>query len=106
MSSWPGPALEDFLMWQLDLIVDGDGGANPSLQIAEALGTITRRRHLTSEQFSPIVALFEAHRQDTERRLGDFDEETQSWRTYGGTAFDFIPEERYAQARKMIAEIP
>lgn len=91
MSSLPGHTLEDFLMWNFDLIVDGDGHANPSLEIAEALGVPTRRRSVSAEQFGRIVAQYEQYRADAERSLENFDEETQSWRDYAGSAFEFMP---------------
>lgn len=98
MSSLPGLDLEDYLMWNYDLIVNGDGSANKSLQIAEALGTAVRRRkELTTEEFAPLIALFEPHRDEIEYRLSDFDDETQSWRDYAGYAFDFIPPDLYAK---------
>lgn len=92
MSSCPGYTLEAFLMWQYDLIVDGDTGANKSLEIAEILGRDTRRRRLTKEQFASLVILFESQRERVENLLCDFDEENQSWRDYAGCAFDMPPE--------------
>lgn len=91
MSSCPGSYLEDYLMWNYDLIVNGDTGANPSLAIAEAMGTIKRRPALTSEQFAPLVALWEPWREYIERSLSYFNEEEQSWRDYAGYAFDDVP---------------
>jgi hypothetical protein len=103
MSSCPGSTLEDFLMWDFDLIVDGNGGANPSLQIAEAVGVQTRRRRLTAEQFAPIVTLFEPHREQVEYKLGSYDEdENGSWRDYAGYAFDFVPRTLYDQGLALI----
>lgn len=104
MSSWPGPSLEDFLMWQFDLIVDNDGSANHSLQIAEAMGVDTRRKRITGEQFAPLVALFEPHREYVERRLDDYSEENSgSWRDYAGYSFDDIPKEIDNAAISMVA---
>jgi hypothetical protein len=104
VSSWPGPDLEDFLMWQYDLIVDGDGSANPSLQIAEAVGVDTRRKSITREQFLPLLELFEPLRVDVERRLDWYNEEDcGSWRDYGGYAFDFIPKEIEAKAAEIVS---
>jgi hypothetical protein len=103
MSSQPGLTLEKFLMWDFDLVVDGDATANPSLQIAEAVGTIIAPRpRITSEQFAPVVALFEPYRFDVERRLQDFDNDDGSWRDYAGYAFDFIPREPYLEAHKLL----
>jgi len=83
MSSCPGSTLEDFLMWNFDLVVDGYGGANPSLQIAEAIGVQSGRRRLTAAQFSPVVALFEPHREQVEYALGSYcEDENGSWRDY------------------------
>lgn len=93
MSSLPGYFLEDYLMWAFNLVVDGDASANPSRQIAEALGTSPNPRpRISSEQFAPIVAAFEPWRETIEDRLSDFDEETQSWRDYSSYAFDHIPD--------------
>lgn len=103
MSSKPGWRLEDFLMWDLDITVDEQPDSNFSLQMAEALGNVERRRSLSVEQFAPIVALFEPHRERVEYWLSEFDEETQSWRDYAGYAFDFIPNDLIEQAKAMIA---
>lgn len=50
MSSIPGRDLEAFLMWNYDLIVAGDGSANTSLAIAEAIGNIERRRAIRAHR--------------------------------------------------------
>ncbi len=92
MSSIPGYELKDYVMWQHDLIVDGNTGANPSLQIAEALNIATRRIRITAEQFAPILAMYEPHRELIEHALHEFDEDNQSWRDYAGYAFDGVPE--------------
>ena len=90
MSSIPGYTLEALIAWNFDLIVEGARDANASLRIAEALDVKTRRKFLTAEQFQPIVAYFEIHRESAESLLGDFNEETQSWKDYGGYCFDHI----------------
>lgn len=95
MSTLPGLTLERFLMWNYDLIVDGDGRANPSLQIAETLRVTTGRVNLTREEFAPIVSLFEPFRERVEETLQEFDDDNQSWRDYAGYMFDFIPPEVY-----------
>lgn len=92
-------------MWNYDLIVDGDGSANPSLEIAEALGVQTGRRRLTQEQFAPVVALFEEHREYVEGRLEEFDEETMSWRDYAGYSFDDIPADLYMRGSVILLGI-
>jgi hypothetical protein len=92
VSSIPGYDLEDFVMWNHDLIVDDQSHANASLQIAEACGVPTRRITITKEQFNPILALYEPWREQAERALHEFNEETQSWRDYAGYSFDSIPE--------------
>ena len=93
MSSLPGLDLESYVMWQHDLIVDGDGSANPSLVMAEALGTVPRRLCLTKDQFAKVLNVYEHLREDIERKLGEFDEENQSWRDYAGYAFSFVTDE-------------
>lgn len=90
-------------MWQYDLIVDGDGGANPSLQIAEALGTNTRRKQITSAQFAPLIALFEPQREYVERRLSQFEDDNMSWRDYAGYSFDDIPKEIESRAIEILS---
>lgn len=92
MSSLPGLDLEDYLMWNFDLIVGENDNANPSLRIAEILGVETGRVRITPEQFAPLVHLYEPHRDMVERRLAQFDEDRQSWRDYAGYAFDFLDE--------------
>lgn len=105
MSSLPGYTLEAFVMWNHDLIVEGDATANPSRQIAEAIGTISRRPNITKEQFAPILALYEPYRKEVERRLCEFDEETQSWRDYAGYSFDFVPNHAMEKASELRKEL-
>lgn len=94
MSSLPGYSLEDYLMWNFDLVVDGDTSANPSQAIAEAMGTSPEPRpRITGEQFAPIVAAYEPWRAYVQNRLSEFDEETQSWRDYAGYAFENLPDQ-------------
>lgn len=102
MSSLPGLDLEDYLAWQYDLIVEGDGSANPSLEIAEALGVATRRQRVSAEQFQRLVIASEHLRHDVEYRLGQFDEETQSWRDYAGYAFDGLDEPTREQSFRVM----
>ena len=88
MSSCPGTTLEAFLMWQHDLVVDGDGSANLSLEIAEAMGQKSNRKHLTASEFAGIVELYEGHRKEIESKLEQFDEDSMSWRDYAGMVFE------------------
>lgn len=110
MSSRPGWTLEHFLAWNYNVAVIEGRETNPSLGMAEALGTSTRvRPRLTAEQFAPVVALFEEHREYVENRLEEFDDENQSWRDYAGYSFDSIPEALYdrgVEILKSIAETP
>lgn len=87
MSSIPGYELEDYVMWEHDLIVGDHDSANESLRIVEILGRPTRRVRITREQFAPLLNLYEPHREAVERSLLDFDEDSQSWRDYAGYAF-------------------
>ena len=102
MSTCPGHRLEDFLMWNFDLVVDGQSDVNMSLRAAEALGTINGRQRLNVEQFAPIVAIFEPYREDVERSLADYDGETQSWRDYAGYSFDDVPDSAYDEVSTLI----
>lgn len=105
MSSLPGYYLEDFLAWELNLVVDGQEDANVSIGMAEALGNIPSRPRVTQERFREIVKLFESSRKYIEDRLRDFDEENQSWRDYAGCAFDDIPEILYTEAKKIVSRL-
>ncbi len=91
MSSLPGFSLESFLLWNFDLVVDGEDEANISLGLAEWLGNIKPRPRMSPEKFAELVAIFEPHREQVEYKLSAFDEETQSWRDYAGYAFDWLP---------------
>lgn len=82
MSSIPGYTLEAFIAWQYDLIVEGEGENNFSRGVAESIGAAVKRPTLSTLQFKPLVAMHEPYREVIERRLGEFDEETQSWRNY------------------------
>lgn len=94
MSTFPGSRLEDYLMYEFDLIVDGDGSANRSLQIAEAMGVTTRRQQLTGDEFRRLVlAKAEPYRESVEWVLEQYDEEVSgSWRDYGGHVGERIPD--------------
>jgi len=94
MSSKPGDTMEDFLAWQLDIVVENHGEANVSLGIAEALGNVLPRRRLSWKQFQFIVVVCEPLREDIERQLREFDEETScSWRDYCAVFEDYYPDE-------------
>lgn len=101
MSSRPGWTLEEFVMWEHDLIVDGDDGANESLRISEWMGQPTRRVSITKEQFMPILSLYEPYRKQVESLLSDFNDDEQSWRDYAGYAFDFITANVFKQANEI-----
>lgn len=105
MSSLPGYSLEDFVAWQWNLIVDEAPENNISLGIAEALGVKTNRVHITKEQFAPIVAIYEPFREDIERRLADFDEETQSWRSYAAYVDSDVTPEIEAVVDRLVKEL-
>ena len=91
MSSIPGRTLEDLVAWCYDIIVEGQDDPNTSLQIAEMLGTSAGRRPvLTEAEFAPLLARFESHRESAEYLLGEFDEDCQSWRDYGGSVFGHV----------------
>ena len=104
MSSLPGYELEDFVLWLLDIKVVGKKDANTSLGLADMLGSPSGRPTLTEEQFKEVMELFEPYRDIVEDRLEDFDEETQSWRSFAGYSFEFIPDEVVETARQKIAQ--
>lgn len=96
MSSLPGLTLEAFVIWNYDINVEDQPEANFSIGLAEAMGKIPCRPCYRPEEFKKLIEIFEPYRDDTERTLEDFDEETQSWRDYAGACFDFIPNSVYA----------
>ena len=71
------------------------------MQIAEALGTVPKRREISSELFRRVVAAFEHYRSDVEAKLDMFDEETMSWRDYAG-GFDWIDNQLWVWAKLLI----
>jgi hypothetical protein len=96
MSSLPGYTLEAYLMWEFNLIVNGDNTANVSMLIAETLGvTHVHRLAITQAEFKPLVAIYEPYREVIEQRLNDFDEENQSWRDYAEYVSIEVPKEVY-----------
>jgi hypothetical protein len=105
MSSIPGYTLEDFVAWQWNLVVDEAPENNISLGLAEALGNSKPRPRLTKEQFAPIVAIYEPFREDIERRLEDFDEDTQSWRDYSNYVDADITPDMEAEAERLVKEL-
>lgn len=77
MSSLPGYTLEDYISWQWDVVAPSVDG-NVSLRIAEGLGMPSRRKAITAVQFQRIVAIYEPLRHYVEKRLDEFDDESQS----------------------------
>ncbi len=106
MSTIPGYTLERYVMWDLDLIVGDDRGANLSLSLVEAMGQPTRRIRITQAQFREILALYEPFRHAVECALNSYDEdESGSWRDYAGFVMkDLIPTAVRDQARRMYVE--
>lgn len=105
MSSIPGYTLEDFVAWQWNLVVDEAPENNISLGMAEALGNVAPRPRLTKEQFAPIVAIYEPLRETIERRLDDFDEDNQSWRSYAGYVDADVTPAMEAEAERLVKEL-
>lgn len=91
MSSIPGLRLEDFVMWNHDIVVEDQPDANASLLIAEMVGYVPPRSVLPAEQFAELVALYEPVRESVEQALVDFNEDSQSWRDY--SVCIYIPDE-------------
>lgn len=103
MSTIPGYDLEDYVMWYFNIKVEGMADANPSLQIAETIGTANQyRKVITSEKFQKIVTLFEPYREDTEYWLSEFDEENHSWRDYAGFSEDRFPKDVIEAAKEYL----
>lgn len=98
MSSLPGLDLEDFLAWQYSLVVEDSPESNVSVGLAEQLLNVRARPRVTKEQFSQLLALYEPYRESIEYRLGEFDEETQSWRSYAEYVDCEVPETVNQQA--------
>lgn len=105
MSSLPGLHLEDFLAWQYSLVVEDSPESNISVGIAESLLNVRTRPRVTKEQFSKIVDLYEPYRESIEYRLGEFDEETQSWRGYAEFVDYEVPETVNQQAQLLYKEM-
>lgn len=104
MSTCPGTTLEEFIAWNYDLVIEGLDGVNPSLDIAEALGNIPKRKQLSKEAFGVIIkTFFEPYRKDVENALDNYDEDDSgSWRDYSGVVSDCIPDNIYELADKAI----
>lgn len=94
MSSIPGYSLEDYVAWEMRIVVDGQDDPNISLQMAEMLGNIPLRPRVPERSFKEIIATyFEQYRDQVEYKLHSYDESTQSWRDYAGYAFMFIDDD-------------
>lgn len=106
MSSCPGTTLEEYLAWNLNITVVELGETNFSVGLAEALGTIPRRPHLTKEQFSQLVEPFEPYRETVENRLLDYDEDQDgSWRMYAEFVGSDIPDHLITTAQSLIKQM-
>lgn len=101
MSSCPGHTLEEFLAWNYNVDLE-DGDVNPSLSIAEALGNIPRRALFSAENMKLLCSVFEEHREQVESVLMDFDDDTQSWRDYAGSCFDFVGDKTYDKGGRIV----
>lgn len=102
MSSCPGYTLEAFLMWNYNLRVQDSPEANIGLGMAELMGHDSQRPLLTQAQFAPIVEMHEPHRETVEHLLDAFDEETQSWRSYGSSVDDCLPQELTSKVQEYL----
>lgn len=82
MSSFPGSSLEDYVneLWLY-------------------------ARDITPEQFAKLVGVYEPYREQIEKILDDFDDDTMSWRTYLGSAFDSVAEDADAKAGLYLKEL-
>lgn len=104
MSTIPGYTLEKLLMWNYNLIVEGDDTANVSMMIAERIGFADSRRKMISEaQFAPLIALFEPYRENIEYLLEEYSEEDcGSWRDYAQHVCERAPDEVWKQGRALL----
>lgn len=102
MSSIPGYTLESFLAWYYGLVVEDLGESNLSLGLAEMLLGVKARPVLSKERFTMLVCLYEPHREVMEMCLSDFDEETQSWRSYAEVVDMDVPEETHEKAVELL----
>jgi hypothetical protein len=103
MSSLPGYTLEDFIKWDLNIIVENQSDANFSIKFAECLGLIDFKRPILTElQFKQIISIFEKYRKNVEQKLDDYDEDEQSWRSYAGCNFEFIKDDHYNEAKELL----
>lgn len=91
MSSIPGYTLEMFLKWLWNIRVVGTEEANVSVAMAELIGTVASRPMIDEGTFKNIVSMYEQYRESIEDRLADFDEETQSWRSYADHVDSDVP---------------
>jgi hypothetical protein len=91
MSSLPGLSLEDFVAWQHSVVVEGQSDPNFSVGMAEFLSNVPLRPRIEENYFNKVLKLYEPWRVQVEDRLRDFDEETQSWRSYASYCFTFLP---------------
>lgn len=105
MSSLPGLTLEAYLMWNYDLIVDGNTSANSSLHMAETLGTSTKRIRIPQAKFDFLVALLEPHRGVIEEMLVDFNEAQQSWRMYAPSVSVLVDESVWTIATNYVQSL-
>ena len=103
MSSCPGLDLEDYLLWEHNLVCSGFPEANVSIGIATFLGLVKDHRQVvTEEQFQELVAIFESEREATEYWLLCFDDDNQSWRNYASYSEDRFPKEMWAAGKALL----
>lgn len=105
MSSIPGYNLEAFLAWNFSITVESRGDANVSVAIAEVLGNVKPRPHVSEDTFAKLVALYEPYRQVIENRLDAFDEDNQSWRSYAEYVDCDVPADVVNKAEVLLASL-
>ena len=94
MSTKPGDTMEDYLAWQLNLVVDHHGEANVSLGIANTPGHVMPRRRLTWKQFQFMVVTLEPLRPVIEQLLVDYDEKKDGgWKHYSTSIEEVFDED-------------
>ncbi|MCF7910825.1 hypothetical protein K9L16_04090 [Candidatus Pacearchaeota archaeon] len=105
MSSLPGYTLEDFIKWNLNILVKDQLDANFNIGLSESLELVEHNRSiLTEDQFKQIISIFEKYRKSVEQKLDDFKEDEQSWRDYTGYNFEFIKDDCYNKTEELLNE--
>lgn len=93
MSSFPGYDLEDFVCCKLKIKVQG--------RYTKTISCYAEKT-ISEETFQTVLDLFLPYKDEIEDALYNFDYSACPWDTYSMYCFDFIPDEVFLAAKRLV----